>query len=42
MDVLNALLNGELHEEVYMSTPPGIAHQLGEVCRLQKELYGLK
>ncbi|KAL4566379.1 hypothetical protein LXL04_030494 [Taraxacum kok-saghyz] len=42
MDVKNAFSNGDLHEEVYMSPPPGIAHQPGEVCRLRKALYGLK
>ncbi|KAI3777863.1 hypothetical protein L1987_47666 [Smallanthus sonchifolius] len=42
MDVKNVFLNGDLHEEVYMTPPPGIAHQPGEVCRFRKALYGLK
>ncbi|KAK2455409.1 putative mitochondrial protein [Trifolium repens] len=42
MDVKNAFLNDDLHEEVYMVPPPGVSHNQEEVCKLKKALYGLK
>jgi len=45
LDVKNAFLNGDLHEEIYMEQPPDFVAQresFGLVCRLRKFLYGLK
>ncbi|KAG8488706.1 hypothetical protein CXB51_016682 [Gossypium anomalum] len=46
VDINNAFLNGDLHEEIYIVQPPGFEQQgvSGQqlVCRLRKALYGLK
>lgn len=42
MDVKNAFLHGDLHEEVYMHPPLGGDIPFGHVCRLRKALYASK
>jgi len=44
MDVKSTFMNGELEEEVYIEQPKGflLTDKEGYVCRLKKELYGLK
>ena len=41
-DVETAYLNGDLSHEVYMKQPDGYQKGTTEVCKLKKNLYGLK
>ena len=44
MDIKTAFLNGNLNEEIYMTIPEGIDHDITSisVCKLNRTLYGLK
>ena len=44
MDVNTSFLNGMIGEEVYIEQPQGfeVEDKVAHVCKLKKDLYGLK
>lgn len=42
MDVVNAFLQGELYEDIYVDLPDEFNLPKGRVLKLNKALYGLK
>ncbi|WVY98070.1 hypothetical protein V8G54_030221 [Vigna mungo] len=42
-DMKNAFQHGEISEEIYMDSPPGMTDSIGvKVCKLKNAIYGLK
>ncbi|KAA3466478.1 cysteine-rich RLK RECEPTOR-like protein kinase [Gossypium australe] len=42
IDVKNLFLHGDLTENIYMRSPPGLTTAANEVCHLKRSLYELK
>jgi hypothetical protein len=42
LDVKNVFLNSELHEDVYIRSPPGYSIPEGMIYHIRRSLYGLK